>query len=76
LEAPSPWRSVGEALRGGPLPEYPTYVPEPLIWDSTKDEMIFGIVGPGGDFQYEFNFTFIVAFWSVSTTLIQPGVGV
>jgi hypothetical protein len=56
--------SRGGWMVGGPDVRYPTYIPN-LTWDSTKDEMIFGIVGPGGDFQYTFDFTFIVAFGEV-----------
>lgn len=36
-------------------------IPAPK-WDSEKNEVIFGIVGPGGKFQYDFEFTFFIAF--------------
>jgi hypothetical protein len=31
-------------------------------WDSEKNEMIFGVVEPGGKFLYDFEFTFFIAF--------------
>jgi hypothetical protein len=52
-------------LRGGPVPEYPTYIPAPIVWDSTKDEMVYGVVGPGGEFNYKIDFSFIVAFGEI-----------
>jgi len=58
-------------LIGGPDPRYPTYMPS-LEWDSSKDEMVFGIVGPGGEFQYTLNFTFFVAFGEVEGLAGEP----
>lgn len=52
-------------LKGGPDPNFPTYVPSPFVWDSEKNEMVYGVVGPGGEFEYQINFTFFIAFGEV-----------
>jgi hypothetical protein len=52
-------------LKAGPIPEFPTYIPSPMVWDSEKNEMVFGVVGPGGELQYKIDFSFIVAFGEV-----------
>jgi hypothetical protein len=55
---------VQGTIKAGPIAEYPTYVPN-MVWDSEKDEMIYGVVGPGGEFKYEIQFTFTVTFGEV-----------
>lgn len=54
----------GMILRGGSDAAYPTSVPN-MVWDSEKDEMVYGIVGPGGEFGYKINFTFTISFGEV-----------
>jgi hypothetical protein len=43
-----------------------------LKWDSAKNEVIFGIVQPGGQFQYDFDFTFFIAFGEVDLIAGHP----
>jgi hypothetical protein len=55
-------------IEGGSLP-----MPK---WDSEKNEVIFGIVGPGGQFQYDLEFTFFVAFGEIEIIEGNPVVPV
>jgi hypothetical protein len=59
-------------IKGGPDPKYPTYIPGNMIWDREKDEMIFCVVGPGGEFDYEFDFTFLITFGEVEGLTGHP----
>jgi hypothetical protein len=47
------------------------YIPM-TAWDHEKNEMIFGVVGPGGDFKYDFEFSVYVAFGEVSELVGVP----
>jgi hypothetical protein len=40
-------------------------IPTPHVWDSAKNEMVLITLGPGTDFNYQFNFLFFVAFGEV-----------
>ena len=46
-------------------------IPIPF-WDHEKNEMVFGVVGPGGDFKYDFEFSFYVTFAEVPELIGVP----
>ena len=41
-------------------------------WDREKNELVFGVVGPGGAFQYDFEFTFFILFGEVAELSGEP----
>ena len=43
-------------------------------WDHEKNEMIFGRVQPGGDFKYDFEFSFYVTFSEVPELVGMPAI--
>jgi hypothetical protein len=46
-------------------------IPVPT-WDHEKNEVVFGIVGPGGDFKYDFEFSFYVTFREIPELVGVP----
>ena len=40
-------------------------MPDPHVWDSTKNEMVLITFGPGADFDYQLNFRLFVAFGEI-----------
>ena len=41
-------------------------------WDGAKQEMIFAKSGPGGEFEYDMEFAFYIAFGDVPVFAGQP----
>jgi hypothetical protein len=46
--------------------------PSALRWDSRKNEMILGKVRPGGQFKYDYDFTFFIAFSEIDIISGEP----
>lgn len=46
------------------------------VWDKTKHEIVFGVIGPGGHIEYDLNIAFHVAFNEVEIVGGQPAVPV
>jgi hypothetical protein len=59
--------------RSGFLPAGTLPIPR---WDSAKDEMVFGRVGPDGEFKYDIDFSFFVALGEMDIVGHQPAVPV
>jgi len=66
---------IGQALR-----PYGTNVrgtgffsmPQPHVWDRAKNEMVLIELGPGATFNYDFQFTFFIAFHDIEIVDGQP----
>lgn len=52
---------MGARARGTGFSE----IPSPHVWDNTKNEMVLITLGPGAQFDYEFNFRLFVAFGEI-----------
>jgi hypothetical protein len=50
-------------------------MPDPHVWDRAKNEMIIIELGPGAEYDYNFNFTFFIAFNGIEIIDGKPIVG-
>lgn len=63
--------NVGTRIRGTGFFE----MPDPHVWDRTKNEMILVTFGPETEFEYEFNFRLFVAFDEIKIVGGKPLLG-
>jgi hypothetical protein len=70
---------VGQALRPYGTNIHGTgffSMPQPHVWDRTKNEMVLVELGPGATFHYDFQFTFHIAFHDIDIIDGQPVLGI